>query len=156
MLLGVLGADCPGVLLVAPRRRALAVVHAGWRGVVAGVVPAAVESLVTDYGVEPAELMVGIGPGISAARYEVSIEVAEDIRAAIPAAARAEVVSAGRAGHAYVDLRAALHAQLLACAVHAARIEIHPACTYEDARFFSHRRDAGATGRHALVAGWRA
>lgn len=155
LLAGVLGADCPGVLLVAPARRVLAVVHAGWRGVAAGIVPRALGLLSTDHGVEPGALRVGIGPGIAAARYEVSAEVADAIRAALPPAVHREVVQAGRRGHAHVDLQAAIRAQLVAGGVAAASIETHPACTYDDERFFSHRRDAGTTGRHALVAGWR-
>jgi YfiH family protein len=153
-LVGVLGADCPGVLLVAPERRTLAVVHAGWRGIAAGVVLRALELLQEHAAAAPGELLVGVGPGISAARYEVSTDVAERIRAALPRQASAEVVRAGRPGHAYVDLQAAIRAQLLGAGVPQASIETHAACTFEDARFFSHRRDEGVTGRHALVAGW--
>jgi len=154
ILLGVLGADCPGVLLVAPVQRALAVVHAGWRGVAANIVPAAVSLLVQTYDVRADGILAGIGPGISAARYEVSDAVAAGIRAAIPVTAHSHVVRPGRPGHAHVDLGAALRAQLMASGVPPGSIEVHPSCTFEDPRFFSHRRDAGVTGRHALVAGW--
>lgn len=153
-LVGVLGADCPGVLLVAPKQRTLAVVHAGWRGVAAGIVLRALERLAQQGSVAPAELLVGIGPGISAPRYEVSDEVASEICAALPDGARPTVVQAGRAGHAHVDLQTAIRAQLVGAGVPGPAIETHPACTFDDERFFSHRRDHGVTGRHVLVAGW--
>lgn len=153
--LAVLGADCPGVLLVAPKRRALAVLHAGWRGVVARIVPAGVKRMRARYGARPEELLVGIGPGIGVERYEVSAEVGARIAAGAPHDARQAVLRPGRPGHAYADLRAAIRAQLLAAGVPSAHIEQHPACTYEDERFFSVRRDGPETGRHLLVACWR-
>ncbi len=153
-LIGVLGADCPGVLLVAPAQRVLVVAHAGWRGIAARIVPEALRRLIEDYGATPASILAGVGPGISAARYEVSDGVAQKLRNAVPAAAHAAVALAGRPGHAQADLQAAIQAQLIDGGVAAARIEVHRACTFDDARFFSHRQDQGITGRHALVAGW--
>ncbi len=154
-LLGVLGADCPGVLLVAPEARVLAVVHAGWRGVVAGIVPGAIHLLAARYGVAAGDLIVGIGPGISQANYEVSDEVAESLAASVGEDAQGDVIEAGRPGHAFADLRAAIRAQLLQRGVPSASIETHPACTFDDAeRFHSHRRDGENAGRHLLVAGW--
>jgi polyphenol oxidase len=150
---GVLGADCPGVLLVDPERRALAVVHSGWRGTVAGVVPAALAALVQQHGAEPERLRAAIGPGISAARYDVGEEVVAAMSALFPVGAG--VVHRSDDGRAHVDLQAAIRAQLLTGGVPAASIETLSRCTYDDATlFFSHRRDGGSTGRHALVAAW--
>ena len=155
VLLGVLGADCPAVLIVAPTRHALAVVHAGWRGVAARIVPKTIECLEQRYGIDAEGLGVGIGPGISGSRYEVTTEVAVQIAAAVAPQDASTVVANGRPGHAHVDLIAAIQSQLSAAGVSTARIERHGACTYEDEqRFFSHRREAGMSGRHALVAGW--
>ncbi len=153
-VLGVMGADCPGVLLVAPRVRALAVLHAGWRGVVAGIVPAGLHLLAARYGAASEELLVGVGPGIGGDRYEVSAEVAEAIAGSVRPEARERVVRPGRPGHAQADLRAAIRAQLEQRGVPPASIEVHPSCTYDDERFFSYRRDGPDTGRHLLVAAW--
>lgn len=151
---GVLGADCPGVLVVDPVRRALAVVHSGWRGTVAGVLPAAIATLAARFGSPPADLHVCIGPGISARRYEVGPDVVGPFLAAMPAAAGC--VRPGRADRAFLDLEGALRLQALAAGVAAARIEALGGCTFDDAdRWFSHRRDGGVTGRHGLVALWR-
>lgn len=152
--IGVLGADCPGILLVDPVHRALAVVHAGWRGVAARIAPLAVEHLARTYGSQPGSLRVGIGPGISQENYEVDAATAEALAAALPEAPGSDVIRAGRPGHAHVGLVAAIESQLLACEVQAAHIERHAACTHEHPDLYSHRRAAGITGRHALLAGW--
>jgi YfiH family protein len=151
---GVLGADCPGVILVDPVRRALAVVHSGWRGTLAGVVPVAVETLRRRFGSDGKDLRAGIGPGISARRYEVGPEVAEPFRSAFPGADRC--ISRGRGDRSHLDLHEAIRLQLASAGVPAERVETMAACTYDDsASFFSHRRDGARTGRHALVAMWR-
>lgn len=154
-LLGVMGADCPGVLIVAPKARALMVLHAGWRGVVAGIVPAGLLLLQARYGAASDDLWVGVGPGISGPRYEVSTEVGDAIASGVSPTERDSVLRPGRPGHAHADLRAAIRAQLEQRGVARERIEIHPACTYDDARFHSYRRDGEDAGRHLLVAAWR-
>lgn len=158
ILLGVLGADCPGVLLVHPERRALAVLHAGWRGVAAGVVQAAVDALAERCGAPAAGLRVAIGPGISAGRYEVEADVAAAVGRALhgaPARHVERAIRPGRPGHAHLDLVAALRGQLERADVAPDRITEHGACTHDGPDlWFSHRRDRGRTGRHALLAGW--
>jgi polyphenol oxidase len=153
VLLGVLGADCPGVLLVDPERRALAVVHAGWRGTAAGVLAAAVRVLRERYGSAPAALRAAVGPGISARHYEVGPDVADALRASARDSATCLRRGAGDRWH--VDLAGLLRLQLLALGVPNDAIESSAACTHEDSvRFFSHRRDGAAAGRHALLAGF--
>lgn len=151
--LGVLGADCPGIVLADPVRRTLAVVHSGWRGTVAGVAPAAVRVLVERFGSRPEDLVAGIGPGISARSYEVGPEVADAVRSQVPDGERA--ISKGRGDRAHVDLSLAIRAQLVACGVRADAIEAMALCTVEaEDVLFSHRRDGAGAGRHGLVAMW--
>jgi YfiH family protein len=151
---GVLGADCPGAIVVDPVRRALALVHSGWRGTLAGVAPAAVALLVSRFGSDVRDLRAGIGPGIGAARYEVGPEVADAFRAGFPEADRC--LSRGRADRSHLSLADAIRLQLLRAGLREEAVEQMAACTYDDAgSFFSHRRDGPATGRHALVAMWR-
>lgn len=154
VLLGVLGADCPGVLLVDERRHALALLHAGWRGVAARIVPQAVEALRACYGSDPQGLRAAIGPGIGQAAYEVGPEVADALRLAAPRAPLA--LRRGRGDRWHADLAGVIQAQLEAAGIPAESILRSPHCTYRDAAlFFSHRRDAELAGRHALLAGWR-
>ncbi len=157
-LIGVLGADCPGLLLVDVQRRALAVVHAGWRGFAAGVVRAAFEALEARYASQGADLRVFLGAAISGTHYEVDEPVLDAVGMQLQPgwkAPEAGIVSPTRPGHARLDLRQAIRHQLEMLGISPAQIECEESCTYADEeRFFSHRRDGAMSGRHALVAGW--
>ena len=125
----VLTADCLPVALAAPD--SVGMVHAGWRGLAAGVLEAGVAAL----GDGP--VSAAIGPGIGPCCYEVG----DDVRAAFGTSART------------LDLKAIARERLQAAGV----AEVHDCglCTACDAeRFFSHRRDRGVTGRQAGLA-WR-
>jgi hypothetical protein len=132
----VLGADCLPVLLWRRDEPAVAAAHAGWRGLVAGVLAAAADALG-----HPERLGAAVGPGIGPCCYPVSAEVRDRF-----AAAFGEGVVRGPA----VDLAAAARAALVAEGVPAAAIETVPACTScEPERFYSFRRDGEACGRQA-------
>jgi YfiH family protein len=134
-------ADCVPVLVGDRATGRAAAIHAGWRGVVSGVVPAA---LATMRG-KPADLVAAIGPCIGPECFEVGEEVAEQITDAVPAPG---VVARRGGGKAWVDLVVAVRAQLEACGVPAASIERVGGCTKCDAVLFhSYRRDGAASGR---------
>jgi polyphenol oxidase len=134
----VMGADCPPVLAWRRDRPAVAAAHAGWRGLVAGVVGRSLASL-GDAGAVGA----AIGPGIGPCCYEVSREVRERFAAAFGP----EVVR-DRA----VDLAASVRVALRAAGVPDAAIVTVEACTRcEHERFFSHRGSGGTCGRQAGV-----
>jgi hypothetical protein len=77
-------ADCLPILIVDPRTRAVAAVHAGWRGVVAEIAPKAVEAMRLEFGSRPEDLEIAIGPGIGPCCFEVGPEVATQFRAFFP------------------------------------------------------------------------
>lgn len=130
-----LGADClPLALVRTAGTPAVAVVHAGWRGLLAGVVERAAAAL-------GGPLAAAVGPAIGPCCYEVGPEVREPLAARYGAAAV-------RGGHA--DLRAAAELALRGASVQ--RVDHVEHCTACDARFFSHRRDAGLTGRQGVLA----
>lgn len=143
VVLAVLTADCLPIVLAARDASAVAVVHAGWRGLAAGIVERAVSRL----ELAPGALRAYIGPAISAANYEVG----DEVRAAL----QADAVAAGggfaatRPGHWSCDLPALAAARLLELGV--TDVETGAPCTYADPRFYSHRRD-GVTGRFATYA----
>jgi len=141
---GVRVADCVPVLVAAVNEGAVAAIHAGWRGVVRGVVPAALARL------SGTGLVAAIGPCIGPCCFEVSAEVAEEIAAAV--AEPAVVVSRYGEGKAKVDLRAAVRAQLVAAQVPAAAIEDVGGCSVcgRD-RYQSYRRDGDESGRMLAV-----
>ncbi len=145
---GVRTADCVPVLLYDPGSGVAAAVHAGWRGTAARLVEKSVRLLVADYGAEPSELLAAIGPAIGPCCYEVGGDVAARFRG--DAALSAGV--AASTGAVRLDLRASNRALLLASGLASDNLEFVGGCTACDAdRFFSHRRDAGRTGRHLSV-----
>ncbi len=128
----VLTADCLPVALVASGGRAVAMVHAGWKGLAGGVLEAGVGALGGDVAA------AFVGPGAGPCCYEVGPEV------------HARFGTSGRT----LDLKAIAAGRLRAAGVP----EVHDAglCTMCDPerRFFSHRRDRGLTGRQAGLAWW--
>lgn len=142
-------ADCVPVLVADPRTGAVAAVHAGWRGVVAGVVPAAFVAL-RELGVDPRTAVAAIGPCISAMHFEIGPEVADELAKADLAACVAAPGVHGPKHHA--DLVRAVRMQLERCGVASASIDAEPPCTYADrTRFFSFRRDGARSGRLAAI-----
>jgi YfiH family protein len=142
---GVRVADCVPVLLGDAATGAVAAVHAGWRGVVADVVGAAVAALRRETE-GAAGLVAAIGPHISEAAFEVGEEVAQQLDAVAPEAAAVQRVAGQKPR---VALRALVRAQLLRAGLRASDIDDVAGCTFtEPERFFSFRRDGPRSGRH--------
>jgi YfiH family protein len=131
----VLTADCLPVALGSAS--AVAMVHAGWRGLAAGVLQSGVDALRLLSG--EGEIVAVIGPGAGRCCYEVGPEVHAIFGEAPPVEGR-------------IDLRAIARVRLLAAGV--TRVREVGACTICDERFFSHRREGARAGRQAGVA-WR-
>ena len=147
--IAVLVADCVPIALVGPGLAA--VVHAGWRGLCAGVIEAAVRECRAAGG-EAAPPVAWIGPCIGPCCFEVGPEVPAAFAAGHRGAPEFGVRTGGRR---QFDLRAAAAYALEAAGATLAGPAGDVPCTSCDPRFFSHRRDArggGTTGRQALVA----
>ncbi|MEZ0265017.1 MAG: peptidoglycan editing factor PgeF, partial [Phycisphaerae bacterium] len=151
-MLSVKYADCVPILLATADGQAVAAVHAGWRGVIAGVIPAAAARLCDLAGAPDSPLIAAIGPCISAPHFEVGPEVAAEFDRAFGPAAPIVWPAGVGVGKPHVDLRAAVALQLAALGVPADHIDSADLCTYANpADFFSHRRDGPATGRMAAL-----
>ncbi len=136
-------ADCVPVLLVDPDGQRVAAVHSGWRGTDADISARAVEALVAK-GARPERLLAAVGPCIQRCCYEVSGELGQRFTGRFGA----EVVEASGGG-VRLDLTQAVRLTLLRAGLKPGHVDVLKACTAcEPARFFSHRRDAGRTGRH--------
>jgi purine-nucleoside/S-methyl-5'-thioadenosine phosphorylase / adenosine deaminase len=136
-------ADCVPVLLVDPDGRRVAAVHSGWRGTDADISARAVEVLVAK-GARPERLLAAVGPCIQRCCYEVSGELGQRFTGRFGA----EVVESS-GGAVKLDLSRAVRLTLLRAGLKPGHVDVLPACTAcEPERFFSHRRDAGRTGRH--------
>ena len=133
-----LAADCVPVIIATADGSALAVCHAGWRGLVAGVLERAVETLPD----EP--LMAAIGPCAGPERYEVGPEVRDRLESRFGAA---------WGGGSLADITGCARAALVGAGVDAAEIDVADRCTISESdRFFSHRRDGAPGGRQAAIA----
>jgi len=147
-------ADCVPVLLAARDGRAVAAVHSGWRGTVAGVVPAAIARL-RERGVAPRELVACLGPAIGDCCYEVGEEVVTAV--ARVAGAEPDRVARRAEGRVLLDLRRAIRIQLERAGLRRGAIHVAPWCTACAADlFFSHRREGAAAGRQMACIGWAA
>ena len=132
-VIAVKTADCIPILLVDERRRAVAAVHAGWRGTAARIAPAAVVAMRVRFGTDPGDVHAAIGPGIGGCCYEVGPEVMERF---------------GGQGRGRLDLTAANRTQLEQSGVTPARIYASHHCTMcNPEEFHSFRRDRESAGR---------
>jgi YfiH family protein len=140
--LAVLTADCLPIVMASLARGLVAVVHAGWRGLAAGILARAAR-LFDD----TSDVRVAMGPAIGPCHYEVG----EDVVLAVAGASGAGAVTDHRRGRLYLDLPGTAHAHLRALGIR--KVEDTGVCTAcERARFYSYRRDGGATGRQAGIA----
>lgn len=142
LALGVLSADCPGVLIADSDAQIVGAAHSGRQGTARGVVPALVRAM-TAAGADPARMHAVIGPGICGGCYEVPAAMRDEVDAAVPGTG-----CLTRAGTPGLDLRAGIAAQLAGLGVHQVRADGR--CTAEDPALYSYRRD-GRTGRFAAL-----
>jgi YfiH family protein len=133
LALSIRTADCYPILLADTLNRAVAAIHAGWRGTAAHIVRKTLEKMRSEFGTLPANVHAAIGPGIGVCCYEVGIEVAREF---------------GRDGRTHLDLALENRNQLEEAGVPTGNIEALGMCTFCNAeRFFSYRRDKDNPGR---------
>ena len=178
LLLAIQAADCLPVMLVDPKRRAVGVFHAGWRGTVKRIVEKGVGEMHRCFGSRPRDLKAAIGPGIQGCCYEVGAEVRTKFESQFAYAANLfrEVkesdpvrekypllfLTARAPGHSelptriFLDLVEANRQQLLAAGVLKKNIDASALCTncHPD-MLFSYRAEKGKTGRMMGVVGIR-
>jgi polyphenol oxidase len=153
LVLAILVGDCVPIVLLDPVAGVLACVHAGWRGTVAGIGPAAVAAM-TELGAQRDRVVAGIGPAIGPDRYQVGADVADAVRACLGDAA-GSVLRPDGTGRWLLDLWAANRHQLAAAGLPEARIHVAAAATGPEpggAGLFFSDRTARPCGRFALVA----
>ncbi|MBN8924232.1 MAG: multi-copper polyphenol oxidoreductase [Rhodanobacter sp. 68-29] len=142
-VLAILTADCLPVLFCADDGSAIGAAHAGWRGLAAGVLEAAVEQM----QLAPGRLQAWLGPCIGGPSYEVG----EEVRSAFVghSAEAAACFKATRPGHWRCDLAALARQRLAAAGI--ARVHGGGFDTFTDQRFYSYRRDGARSGRFASL-----
>jgi YfiH family protein len=180
LLLGVLAADCLPILLVDAKQRVVAALHCGWRGTARRLAEKAVGRMRLLFGSRPHDLWAAIGPGIRSCCYAIGPEVTEEFSCQFPYAdslfvtrsrpltpletKRSIMILAFRSNfgprtkqETYLDLPLANLRQLRDAGVPENQIVSDAPCTScHPELFFSHRRDAGHTGRMMGVVGIKA
>jgi len=175
LLLGIQTADCVPILLVDPKKRAVAAVHAGWRGTLARIAQKAVGRMQFEFGSKPADLLATIGPSIGPCCYEVAADFVTKFTAQFADAADyfdephsgeepnpLQWLNMKPPGHqpppknVHLDLRKANRSQLLTAGLSAKNIYISDLCTAcHTSLLFSHRREGALSGRLMSAIGLR-
>jgi len=176
ILLGILTADCLPVILVDPKRLAIGVFHAGWRGTAKRIVEKGVGEMHRWFGSDAGDIKAVIGPGIRGCCYEVGQEVRSAFEAKFPYGSdlfretkeRNEIhqkypllfLTARPPGHSelpkkvFLDLAEANRRQLIDAGVSPKNISDLDLCSLcRPDLFFSHRAEKGVTGRMMAVVG---
>jgi YfiH family protein len=173
LLLGIRTADCAPVLIVDPKKRVVAAIHAGWRGTLQRIVTKAIGQMQMQFGSRPRDLCAAIGPTIGGCCYEVGTEVAAAFTAQFPNAPEffdelrtgdepnpLQWLNMMPPGHqpppnkVRLDLSKANHSQLLEAGLRAQNIHINGLCTacHPDV-LFSYRKEGSRSGRLLSVVG---
>ena len=178
LLLAIQTADCLPVMLVDPRKRAVGVFHAGWRGTVQRIVEKGVGEMQRWFGTRPRDLRAAIGTGVHACCYEVGEEVRTRFESQFAYAAELFTelkesdpvrekypllfLTARAPGHSdlpfklFLDLVKANRRQLQDAGVPEKSITASSLCTScRSDLLFSYRKERGVTGRLLGVAGIR-
>jgi purine-nucleoside/S-methyl-5'-thioadenosine phosphorylase / adenosine deaminase len=175
LLLGVQTADCVPILLVDPKKRAIAAIHAGWRGTLARIVVKAIGQLQMHFKSKPGDLFAAIGPSIGGCCYEVGTEVATQFLSQFPEAPEwfdefrtgdepnpIQWLNMMPPGHqpppknVLLDLKKANRAQLLGSGLRDKNIFVNDLCTAcRRNLLFSYRKEGAQSGRLLSVIGIR-
>jgi YfiH family protein len=176
LLLGVRTADCAPVLVVDPKKKVVAAIHAGWRGTLLRMVTKAIGQLQMEFGCNPKDLLAAIGPTIGPCCYEVGTEVASAFAAKFPNAGEffdelrtgdepnpLQWLNMMPPGHqpppknVILNLPKANKLQLLDAGIPDKRIYVTNLCTACDVcQLFSYRKERERSGRLLSVIGIRA
>ncbi|MDR3053631.1 MAG: polyphenol oxidase family protein [Coriobacteriales bacterium] len=172
-------ADCLPLIVACPSHRVAAVIHAGWRGLAAGVIENTLDALALHLGELPGDTLVWVGPAIQQAHYEIGPEVRHELLQSIGVstahfkelsgttphrsslAAEASHTCTGQAKGSpatrkyLADLPAIATAKLLLKGIDAESIELYPHSTFSHTCLHSVRRDGTQAGRMATVVGIR-
>lgn len=142
-------ADCVPVLIVDPINKAIAAIHAGWKGSVANIVRETLKLMESKYGTNPKLCLAGIGPSIGGCCYEVNHTVIESLNRNLP---NPEAYIQNRAGRSFLDLWELNRNQLIEAGLVDRNVILSKVCTScNPSLFFSYRKENGKTGRIGAI-----
>lgn len=140
-------ADCLPVMIYDKHTGTIANIHSGWRGTQKGIVCKAIEKMKNEFASRPEDMIVFVGPGISADNFEVGEKVAEMFEEKYVKQPQQLLRKF------FVDIKQCVVDQLLTSGVMESNIEVSPYCTYSSNDMHSYRRDKEKSGRMFAVIG---
>ena len=141
-------ADCMAFFFYDPKKRAIGLCHAGWRGALARIGSEVVRHMVSSYGSDPKDILAGVGPSICPRCFEVGDDVADLFEEAFPSCPLRGVNAKGKAT---VDLWQVALSQFTGSGILPEHVELMGVCTMEDDRLYSYRRDGRTGGMAAYL-----
>ncbi len=142
ILLAVASADCVPILMMDARGQIVAAIHAGWRGVIAGIAEEGVRAM-ESLGAKPGQIRAALGPSIGQCCFEVDVDLAHRFALEVPDSARH--ARPGRPGKSHLDLRAIITDQVMQMGLPPDSISSVGPCTKcANDRFFSRRANASS------------
>ena len=147
--LAVTVADCTPILIFDPIKKAVAAIHAGWRGTVLEIVSKTVKAMQKEYGTNPSDCLAYVGTCIDECSFEVGQEVAMNFADAYKRLDQEK-------SKFFVDLKSANRDQLLSVGLHPKNIEVSAYSTVlNNTDYFSYRLEQGITGRMLATIGFK-
>ena len=143
-------ADCVPILFVDPENHAVGIAHGGWKGTMKKIARKTLEAMQQEFGTDPKDCLVGIGPSIGPCCYEVGENVQEECRNAFPEHWE-KLLLQGENGKLHLDLWAANRLQLQDAGVPEQHVDCAEECTCCKHNWFYSYRSDGATGRIAAI-----
>ena len=140
LMLCTVEADCTPVYLLDPVKKAIAMIHSGWKGTAAMISANAISVMHETYGSDPKDLLAAIGPCNCGLCYEVSDDLIPPFREGFGDDTE-RYFTAKDNGKYLLDLKRAVHDTLVNSGIPAGNIETSPYCTYHDDLFYSWRKD---------------
>ena len=155
--LAAFGADCCVLLLCDPRHRAVAAVHAGWRGTARDIAGKAVAAMTAAFGTDPADVLAAFGPSIGPCCFDTHEDVPRALLTALPGELARPYIAPLVGGKFSIDLPSINQALLARAGVPGDNVHQCRVCTScrGDGLYWSHRRQGNERGVQAALIAWQ-
>lgn len=148
LFLTIQTADCFPLFVFDPQTRTIAIIHSGWKGTAVNIAGKTIQKMKTEFGIDPSNIFVAIGPGVQTQNFQVDEPVYKQFESKY-------FISDGP-GHYKMDLQQVIFDQLIETGLSEQKIERYTECTYEKHElYYSYRRDGQNSGRMMGIIGIR-
>jgi polyphenol oxidase len=143
--LSITVADCLPIVIFDPQKEIIGLIHCGWKGLEKNITVKAIKKMEVNFGVNPKELLAGIGPGIGVCHFEVKKDFPSKFKSYPETIIKKD-------GKSYIDLKLIAKRQLEEAGIKPESIDVSPVCTYCHAgKYFSYRKDKSKPVKAMMV-----